>query len=69
MVEISTDKMAKYINKLIKINDELTSRTRHDGHNDNDADQREVGVDDDGKYLSLQKLGFILKKFGVDDDD
>ena len=35
MVEISTDKMAKYINKLIKINDELTSRTRHNGHNDN----------------------------------
>ena len=28
-----------------------------------------VGVDDDGKYLSIQKLGFILKKIGVNEDD
>ena len=29
-----------------------------------------VGVDDDdGKYLSIQKLGFILIKAGVDEDD
>ena len=28
-----------------------------------------VGVDDDGKYLSIQKLGFILQKIGVDEDD